>query len=87
MTEIWKFVLEGNCEAEMPVGAKILTAREQRNNICVWAEVNPQAAKETRHFEVYGTGHAMPEGNRRYLGTAHLSGGTFVFHVFEPERG
>ena len=82
-TEIWKFILRPNSRVEMPIGAKVLTAHEQRDEICLWAEVDPSAKKETRNFEVFGTGHAMPEGKRRYIGTVHMSGGAFVFHVFE----
>jgi len=37
-----------------------------------------------RAFEIFGTGHNVPEnGNRKYIGTYQLMGGGLVFHCFE----
>lgn len=65
-----------------PRGAEILTAREQGDDICVWFRCDPGAPIEKRRIEVCATGHKAPSG--RYIGSAHLSGGALVFHVFEP---
>ena len=70
----------------IPEGATILTAHEQRNEICIWAEVCPTAPLEARTFEVFGTGHDMPIDmgiERRYIGTAIINGGSYIFHVYE----
>jgi hypothetical protein len=58
---IWKFELEptDNQEIEMPKGAEILTAQNQVGIPCLWALVDPTAEKETRTFEVVGTGHPI----------------------------
>jgi len=81
MKTIWKFKLES--AIEMPLGSQILSAREQGDEICIWALVDPLAEKEQREFTVYGTGHDVPDAAMKFLGTAHLYGGNMVFHVFE----
>jgi len=87
---IWKFVLNPNdLKLRIPAGAKILTAREQGDAVCIWAEVNPTAEPEERMFEVFGTGHDMPfepSVERTYIGTAMLNGGALVFHVYEKTQ-
>jgi len=67
-------------------GAEILTIQPQYDRICIWAMVDPNAPKERRHFEVYGTGHEIDEGDsikREYIGTCQVRGGKLVWHVFE----
>lgn len=81
---IWKFLLDPeNLSVSMPTGARVLTAREQMEDIFVWAEVDTDAPQETRRFYVYGTGHDMPDDPVTYIGTAMLSGGRLVFHIYE----
>lgn len=81
---IWKFLLRPGEPVVMPAGARPISAREQHDTICVWAEVDPAAPMEPRHFGVYGTGHALPDDPGRFLGTASLHGGRLIFHVYEP---
>lgn len=70
----------------VPKGAEILCAREQREAICVWYRCEPEAPPEERVIAIVGTGHPAPRDGR-YLGTASLSGGSLMFHVFEaPHR-
>lgn len=84
---IWKFEIKtdkGNIE--MPKDAEILSIQEQNNKPCIWALVNPDNETEERYFELFGTGHDVPCGmgiERNFIGTFQLSGGVFVFHVFE----
>jgi hypothetical protein len=85
---IWKFELEttDNQEIEMPIGAEILTMQTQNEIPCIWALVDPKAEKETRTFEIFGTGHPIYYDmgvSRNYISTYQLHGGTLVFHVFE----
>lgn len=85
---IWKFILEttDNQKIEMPKGSVILTVQNQHNSLCMWVLVDREAEKETRHFEVFGTGHPIKHDatmNRKYIGTYQLQGGSLVFHVFE----
>ena len=87
MKTIYKYEISPHkLRLEMPKGARILAAREQFENICIWAEVDTEQPQETRYFEVFGTGHAMHEDmgvSREYLGTAVLGGGALILHVYE----
>jgi hypothetical protein len=86
MKTIYKYTINTNgSEVDMPEGAKILTVREQNNEICLWACVDTDKPLEPRHFEVYGTGHMLPKDmrDRKYIGTAFVYNDTIVFHVFE----
>lgn len=85
---IWKFNLETTDyqTISMPKDAEILTVQTQGNTPCVWALVNPEAEKEDRNFEVFGTGHKVPVDMgvmREYVDTYQLDGGSLIFHVFE----
>ena len=83
MKSIWKYVLQPECTIEMPGGAQVLAVREQGQDICLWALVDPSAEKVERRFVGFGTGHDVPDQSMAFLGTAHLAGGALVFHVFE----
>jgi hypothetical protein len=80
---IWKFTLQPECKLEMPKGAQLLSVCEHGGDICLWALVDPVAEKETRRFLGVGTGHDVPDVPMNFIGTANLSGGSLVFHVFE----
>jgi len=83
---IWKFPLETTDiqQIEMPVDAEILTVQTQNGKPNIWALVSTDAPKRKVSFEIFGTGHPVPENaNRRYVGTYQLSGGALVFHCFE----
>ena len=81
---IWKAVIKPDDQSfTAPIGAEILTAREQGGDICVWFRCDPKRTTETRRVEVVGTGwDNAPRG--RYVGSAHFDAGALVFHVFEP---
>jgi hypothetical protein len=82
---VWKYTLPNvTNEVQMPAGATVLAVAEQHNEICLWARVNPAAVKETRRFQIVGTGHEELVGGETYLGSAQINNGNFVFHVFEP---
>jgi hypothetical protein len=69
----------------MPEGAEILAVQVQRGAPCLWALVNPELRAVERHIETFGTGHPVDTGvERLYIGTYQISGGSLVFHVFEP---
>lgn len=90
MKQVWKFQVDGpKVRLYMPKDAIILCVHNQRESICLWAEVSPGNKVEERVIEVFGTGHDMPEIaegiglEREYLGTAILDGGSLIFHVYE----
>jgi hypothetical protein len=82
---IWKEILQPASvqEINIPAGAELLCAREQREEICVWYRCDPSAPRESRSIAIVGTGGSAPNGESRYIGTASLHGGNFIFHVFE----
>lgn len=80
---VWKYVLEPFSEIPMPIGAEILQVREQGADICMWALADPEMPREQRTFKVVGTGHNAPQMPMKYHGSAHLEGGSLVWHVFE----
>lgn len=80
---IWKFSFDPHVTCvELQRGARILTAREQGNAICLWAEVDPEAPREVLPCRAYATGEPLPENPGRYIGTASLAGGRLIFHVY-----
>lgn len=85
--QIWKFPINlDKSIVQMPKDAEILTIQTQNDTPCIWALVNPENANESRHFEVYGTGHNIYYEmgiDRKYIGTFQLHGGSLVFHLFE----
>lgn len=71
---------------QIPAGAKILTVQAQRNEIQLWAEVDPDAPVVTRHIDILTTGEGIDDelqAKRTHLGTVQLDGGDMVLHVFE----
>lgn len=81
---IWKIALKdmGRQEIPVPVGAELLCAREQFEDICIWFRCDSSKPLEKRAIAVVGTGHPA-EDDWHYLGTASLRGGNLIFHVFE----
>jgi hypothetical protein len=92
--QVWRFPLiaDGLQEVEMPKGAVILCAQvkeDRSRELSLWAEVDVDAPKEKRMFEVFPTGITMPTNNgpfhRKYIGTFQVPSimGVLVFHVYE----
>jgi len=85
---IWKFEMEVTDiqEIALPIGAEILSVQAQREQPCLWVLVDPEAEKELRTFETFGTGHHVFYDmgvERKHIGTYQLKDGALVFHVFE----
>lgn len=80
---IWKFTLEpwSQTGVRMPAGSRLIHAHEQHGEVCVWAEVDPDAASVIRSIVAVPTG-GYP-GDRAYVGTAHLTNTGLVFHVYD----
>ena len=92
MRQIWKYIVYVTAPPQplqMPVGARILHVDSQRptgDAVTFWAEVDPQAERETRTFMVFPTGFDIDEGVE-YVGTA-MPIPELVWHLYEvaPER-
>jgi len=87
MKTIWKFTLDaGRTRQYMPKGSVVLSVNSQRDDICIWAEVDDKEKVEERVFEVFGTGHPIHVDmgiERKFIGTVLLDNGALVFHVYE----
>lgn len=83
MSVVWKEVLKvaDVQELTVPAGTEFLCAHEQNEQICVWFRCDPSQSVETRKVAIVGTGNPAPDDGR-YIGSAFLQGGRFVFHVF-----
>lgn len=88
MRTIYKYKLEPNFGTlQMPKGAQVLTVQIQHGTPCLWAKVDPTQPTERRTFNVYGTGHEMPDDPCLvYVATFQVDGGALVWHVFESTR-
>ena len=71
-------------EIDMPLGARILCVQVQGGIPCLWAEVSPESAPESRLIVTYGLGNPMGS-HAAYVGTYQLDGGSLTFHVYEGE--
>lgn len=82
---IWKFPLEvvDNQVIGIPEVATILSVQMQRGTACLWAICDPSKNAAPRTIEILGTGHPMPEGERKFIDTIQINGGSLIFHVFE----
>lgn len=81
---VWKYTLRPMiCCQQMPTGARLLTVAAQGDDLCVWVEVDPDAAPVTRRMEVFPTGVPIPgDYDWEYVGTVHMPG-PLVFHVYD----
>ena len=81
MKTIWKFPLQGlTTQLEMPYQARILSLQIQDGKPTLWAEVDTEAERETRTFQIKGTGHPLSD-LEFYVGT--FQDPPFVWHLYE----
>lgn len=81
MLTIYKYKVGTSSILEMPKGAKILRAKEQKGSFYIWAIVDTEAELENRIFHVAGTGWPV-EADWKYIDTIHPHV-ELVFHIFE----
>lgn len=70
----------------LPKGALALIVQVQREQPCLWCQVDSTAALEERRFAIVGTGYPLPtaeEGFAQYIGTFQQYDGDLIWHVFE----
>lgn len=78
-------------KVEMPYGAEILSAENQRETLTVWAMVNPDEKRMAqRKFALLATGATLDrpiaaelQRDFVFMNTVLFSGGSFVLHVFK----
>jgi len=81
----YKLMITGLQTVVMPKDAEILSVQVQYNDICIWALVDPKNELIERGFNIFGTGHEIPETVGKYIGTFQIDDGRLVFHLFEFE--
>lgn len=82
MQTIWKYPLElGANNLSMPRASSVLSVHRQGESLCMWAIVDENRISVTRKFVVVGTGHPLPDGLTKFIGTVVID--PFVWHVFE----
>ncbi len=80
--------LKKNFSIQMPTGSKILCIhKNDKTKIpCIWALVDPDAEKEERFFELYGTDETVNNNDgyvRKYIGTYRHQRDELFEHLFE----
>ena len=84
MQTVWKFpVSAGTFTLLMPADAQALAVQMQHGEPQLWALVSPDAPMRHRTFTVVGTGHSLPVGRWRYVGTFQQLDFGLVWHLFE----
>ena len=88
MLQIFKYVLPAinDLEILLPEGAKVLSVKEQDQEIVIYALVALEKPMEWRKFKIIGTGHPIEDGeldNYDFIDTAKLHNGKLMFHVFK----
>ena len=70
----------------LPLGAQLLAFQNQNGQPVLWALVDPETVKETRHFAIRGTGRPMNDWRitDTYIGTIQTP--PFVWHLFETKE-
>lgn len=68
----------------LPVGAKPLAVKMQREDVCLWALIDAENEMETKSVYIFGTGNPIEEDltDATYLGTVLMAQDAFVWHVF-----
>lgn len=79
---VYKYQLDTVCTLKLPPDAEPLKVAMQDGVPVMWVLLNPEALTVRRRFEIYGTGHTIPDAeSRTYVDTFFT--GPLVYHVFE----
>ncbi len=85
METIFKYdlTITDSQEINVPVDSEILCVQTQVGLPKLWVKCNPENITEKRKIIIHGTGHAISQEAKKYIGTFQVNDGGFVFHVFE----
>lgn len=92
MRAVWKFPFPAGADGHRvmtPAGSVPRAFAFQGRTPAVWIEVDPeQQDRETWSLVLIGTGAQLPDdGDWRYVGTAIVADGEFVFHGYARPDG
>lgn len=71
---------------EMPARANILSVKDQRGMLTMWAAVSESMPMQRRYILIVGTGNPAPSELGKFIGTVIMQGGIaagLVWHVFD----
>lgn len=90
ISAIWKYqlVVAQTQVLMLPMGAKILDAQMQHDQLCIWAQIDMQHKNflERRTFEIFATGQEIVgRGHMQHITTFQPKSG-LVFHLFEVSK-
>ena len=84
---VYKYMIEitDRSVVKMPRRASVLSVHTQRDQICIWALVDPgEPETEERVIRVHGTGRSIMNAEMlMFIGSVLMHGEALVFHVFE----
>ena len=85
MTIIYRYQLPYEGELILPKGAEVLLAGIQKEQIYIWARINPEETEEeSRLFHIFNTGQGISNDlNLNFIGTVFFNEAEIVFHIFE----
>lgn len=79
--QIFKYPLViGNQNIRIHADHKPLCVQMQNDQLCLWAEVDPEQALAWKHVLIVGTGHPFHPQGFDYVGT--VQDGPFVWHCY-----
>jgi hypothetical protein len=88
--QVWKFAIPINeltasftTTLRIPEHARLLHVSAQRSSACMWFEVDTDAEKEPRRFQLFGTGHGPIRDGLNFIGTCIFADGDLVLHIYE----
>lgn len=87
MKTIWKYPIKVT-DAQtvlLPPRAEILcVGLDVTGEPSIWVRTERLPADVERTLYVVGTGHDLPDGDNRYVGSFKSASGLFMWHVWEP---
>lgn len=90
MKTIFKYIMPVSDSPHLAMHSdmEILSVQSQRDEICIWALVDPKSPVAGFDFRIVGTGHPFEDfESYDYVSTVQTNGGHFVWHVFIRKEG
>ena len=87
MNTIYKYPLApGYTTIQVPHNAKVLCAKVQGSQPCLWVELERTMVTVERKFVTLGTGDLFNSKDYVYIDTVLLDNDMLVFHIYEVVR-
>jgi len=85
MKIIFKYAIKwrGATTVKMPLGAKVIHADAQGDELVLWAIVNPNTEVIEKTFEVFYTGEEIFSFEHPYSHISTIQSDGLVYHIFE----